>query len=285
MILKGIKIYSEKTIKDRVMLSEGTCLTKKVNNVLLDKPVFIPTGNWRLPNVSEKKILQKRWHSKFEYNQINILKLDRITKRTLQQVGFQFCSSSDEVNYLLKSNEWNEAKNSLILFANKYMSRNSILIDSRVSFKRGGLRSTTQDNPKTGQYNGLHLDSSKQYNFLSERETASNRICFNMGKYPRHLCFINLDLKRIFNYSNDANNFSSLTGADYSFIWKFLKENCQYPVIRVKVEPFEAYIAPTENIIHDGDSEGILTFDIVFTLWSKYYYNPSYYQIIKNIKL
>ena len=32
----------------------------------------------------------------------------------------------------------------------------------------------------------------------------------------------------------------------------FLTKYPNYPVFRIKIEPGEAYIAPTENIIHDG---------------------------------
>ena len=46
----------------------------------------------------------------------------------------------------------------------------------------------------------------------------------------------------------------------------FFKEFSSYPVIRIKLNPGEAYIAPTDNIIHDGSSLGQLRHDMNLTI-------------------
>jgi len=37
----------------------------------------------------------------------------------------------------------------------------------------------------------------------------------------------------------------------------FMSTFPNYPVVRVRLRPGEAYIAPTENILHDGSSAGV----------------------------
>lgn len=44
----------------------------------------------------------------------------------------------------------------------------------------------------------------------------------------------------------------------------FFKTNRQYPVLKVKVKPYEGYITPTENIIYDGSTTGSNTSEISF---------------------
>jgi hypothetical protein len=44
-------------------------------------------------------------------------------------------------------------------------------------------------------------------------------------------------------------------------IHAFLHKFPEYPVVRLAVLPGEAYIAPTENMIHDGTTEGMRVLD------------------------
>ena len=49
----------------------------------------------------------------------------------------------------------------------------------------------------------------------------------------------------------------------------FLQKYPEYPVIKLRVAPDEAYIAPTENIIHDGCTFGKKFFDVSLTIRGK----------------
>ena len=44
--------------------------------------------------------------------------------------------------------------------------------------------------------------------------------------------------------------------------------------MRVVVRPGEAYIAPTEDVIHDGDTEAITTADVALTLLGRFRPKP-----------
>ena len=113
-------------------------------------------------------------------------------------------------------------------------------------------KDTVTTDPHTRQFIGLHVDSWDRLP-IADRRNASNRICVNVGHSPRYFLFVNRSLAAI----ESALGFDQLnvTGANPTEIARsFLCRFPNYPVLRIQVDPDEAYIAPTENIIHDGSS-------------------------------
>jgi hypothetical protein len=54
---------------------------------------------------------------------------------------------------------------------------------------------------------------------------------------------------------------------DYTGLGRlFMDKYPQFPVVRCRLAPNEAYIAPTENLVHDGSSEGQVDADGKFTI-------------------
>jgi hypothetical protein len=47
-----------------------------------------------------------------------------------------------------------------------------------------------------------------------------------------------------------------------------------YPVVRVRIHPGEAYVAPTENILHDGSSIDMNAMDITFSIRGRFSLSP-----------
>lgn len=103
---------------------------------------------------------------------------------------------------------------------------------------------------------GLHLDS-WDYLPFRRRHQARNRICINLGSEVRYFLMINLTLKQIFDELNlvDPDDIYQ----DYRGVRlpnQFMQAFPDYPVVRLAVHPGEAYIAPTENFIHDATTIG-----------------------------
>ena len=125
---------------------------------------------------------------------------------------------------------------------------------------------TVTINHHIGRYNGLHVDLWDQSG-LSSRHRASNRICLNIGKEPRYLMFLPLSLMDI------AATVSREMGPNwqmpkrYTVIGReFMKRFPDMPAVRCRIAPGEAYIAPTENLVHDGSSIGQTHADEQFTI-------------------
>jgi hypothetical protein len=99
------------------------------------------------------------------------------------------------------------------------------------------------------------------------RRFSPNRLCLNMGLEDRYFLFVNLSLHQIDCMLKEqaiVYREEPRTSPLRAFRTAFMSRSPRYPVIKLRVRPGEGYIAPTENIIHDGCSVGQRTFDIPF---------------------
>ena len=128
-----------------------------------------------------------------------------------------------------------------------------------------GLTTTTFDR-RSECYIGLHLDSWDKLP-LTKRAEASNRLCINKGRGDRFLMFLNLSIRQILDLVTTSSQETSVGKyGDPDVGNALMKRFPSYPVVRVRIRPGEAYIAPTENIIHDGSTEGNKHADVQLTL-------------------
>jgi hypothetical protein len=99
---------------------------------------------------------------------------------------------------------------------------------------------------------GLHIDSWDK-SLLYERSSSSNRVSVNIGEEDRFFLFLNLTLAGMAHYLNINVNPLNMIVPD-KVATNFMTKYPDYPIIRVRIRPGEAYIAPTENIIHDAST-------------------------------
>ena len=127
----------------------------------------------------------------------------------------------------------------------------------------GSLLTTTLD-PGDEKRQGLHVDSWSKRGPL-DRATAPNRICVNLGTSPRWLLLLDLGLDQI------AGLMSSVPVDNPTDIARaFLALHPTYPVLAVEVHPGEAYVAATENLVHDGSSVGSGAPDVTMTVLGEF---------------
>ena len=132
-----------------------------------------------------------------------------------------------------------------------------------------GLETVT-NNKKTNKYIGLHLDSWDNLSLL-ERHLSTNRICINLSDESRYFLFLNLSIAQLFEISGSNENIiPDLLCLD------FMKNNPNYPIVKLELKPFEAYIAPTENIIHDATTENMQSDSFSFTYRGRFKLTPQY---------
>jgi hypothetical protein len=131
------------------------------------------------------------------------------------------------------------------------------------------LPTTTYD-PRTSQLIGLHVDSFYREP-LATRHLAPNRLCLNAGKEDRFLLFINLPLLEMRNILVRAGDTDPrVTGDSIDVGDVFMALFPDYPVLRLTIRPGEAYIAPTENVVHDSTTEGKTESDVTITLLGEF---------------
>jgi hypothetical protein len=119
----------------------------------------------------------------------------------------------------------------------------------------------------SGTLIGLHVDS---WDLLpvTEREASSNRVVMNLGRQPRRLLFCNCSLAGMRDLIATKAGAGDTPQEANALIALFMK-TFDVPIISVTIPPGFAYIGPTENMIHDGSTMGMDTFDMTFTIRGK----------------
>jgi hypothetical protein len=101
---------------------------------------------------------------------------------------------------------------------------------------------------------GLHFDRWDRLS-VDELEQSSNRISINLGPVDRHFIFLNQTASGMAAMLEREN---LQVARDVRAIGAaFMSAFPEYPIIRLRLRPGEAYIAPTENVLHDGSSAGV----------------------------
>jgi hypothetical protein len=110
-------------------------------------------------------------------------------------------------------------------------------------------------------YVGLHVDN---WDFLPvlERKKGRKLFCVNLGTQPRYFIYCNLTLSTI------VGKLRSLNTIDYSNIEpddiaiEFCQKFPNYPFLRFTLNPYQAYITPIQNMIHEGSTLGSSATDV-----------------------
>lgn len=108
---------------------------------------------------------------------------------------------------------------------------------------------TDRDDPARAASVGLHVDSWEGAS-LRSRDALRNRICVNLSRARRSFLFVDLTLDEM------MRTLDLPDGEDHAVTLftghAFLRRHPDHPVVRVALEPGEAYLAPTGQIVHDG---------------------------------
>jgi hypothetical protein len=127
---------------------------------------------------------------------------------------------------------------------------------------RGQDLETVSANPASGLRIGLHVDGWFRMP-VDRRAQAPVRLCANFGWNDRFLLFLNISVNQL--ASGEIGEFagrideqirkkSVLLKSPMILVREFLTAFPDYPIGRIRIRPGEAYLAPTENLAHDGSS-------------------------------
>jgi hypothetical protein len=125
---------------------------------------------------------------------------------------------------------------------------------------------TVTINRESGRFNGLHVDNWEGLGIKS-RHLAGNRICMNIGKSDRYLLFLPISLMDMAGFLEREMGPDWQAPRRYTEIGRqFLTRFPEVPTVRCRLAQGQAYIAPTENLMHDGSSLGQNEMDEQFTI-------------------
>jgi hypothetical protein len=251
---------------NRLQLSSGTqrvCVEHQ-QGTKYESGIFVPKDDWHAPSVVELALLEGTgacgttqdirvfavpgWLHQFLW--------DLDLSRLIEDPGF-----STTVDDPLFNNFCVEACGAL----------RTLGIPSRrltVRFQKGGGRSTTYD-PQFETFVGLHVDNFERRP-IDVRHSSFPRVVVNLGLQPRSFVFINLPLIDLLEPSGIPHGRESYQKYSWAYplAHRFMAAVPDYPAVRLLLQPGEGYVAPTQNLIHDGYMLGRNGVDVLLSAFA-----------------
>jgi hypothetical protein len=256
-LASGLKIYLDKGIRNRILLSDGVQRVDSLNGVECKSPTYIPKKPWRTPSREDLEVLFATKKDLSGHQTIGIVQLPRKLNKGFKKIDLSVCKNHSEVHSITGSTAYKTLLNDTINYYEQFATIKNSSIPHNIYMGEANLINNTF-NQKEKTFIGLHLDSFERNS--ETRDAARNRICINLGKQPRYLLFYNLQ----FDQMAQMCGMKTVGRNDnpYTMLYDFFERFNTYPVIKIQINPYEAYIAPTENMIHDGSTEGTTALDI-----------------------
>lgn len=257
---------------DRLALSNGT---RPVSSLTLSgyrDTAFVPRAPWRDASSQERRLLLA---AEPPVNIGGHITLVRAPDEVMAQFAtlrerIQRRDSVAEMRGWLDEHPCTTGCDAMLEFAQRYLrAEHPLMEEGSVACKASGLPTTTTDD--TGTYVGLHVDNWYRAQ-LGDRENAPNRISINLGVTARFFLYVNLPLAIIGALAVEQDPFDRRTrDTQHGLRGLFMSHFGSYPVVQVRLEPGEGYIAPTENLIHDGTTPGEKGHDVQFRVRGRFW--------------
>jgi hypothetical protein len=187
-----------------------------------------------------------------------VVKAPQNLQSAIEKLDLSALTSIEEFVEFVQNAPYQELQESLIAFLNRFRRREESYLRHSPVFSPAGLPTVTVG-PDGQNFLGLHLDSWYSLD-LATRNAAPNRISINLGRDDRYFLFLNLPMTEIVREVPVENRKLG------DVVTAYLARNPEFPVVKVRIAPGEAYIAPTENLIHDGCSLDKRAPDVHLTL-------------------
>lgn len=254
-LLKGINVLPNIDIES-IEINRGSVHHSAMEFAELDFPfrdnAFIPKSDWRKLDEHEKDLIISDQYQHSDYlsigklpeNLTDLIKSFDIHSLHEREVVFERLKENSEILEL-----FNEKLNS---FVEDLCPNTDTLEFHRLSVIPSGRYVTSINlNMDDFEYIGLHIDHSTVFN-IESAHASRNRMCINIGNEDRYLFVINLTLLQIKEMLSQVMDSNTLNVENISDC--FFKYFPDYPVLKIRQRPFEYYIAPTDNCIHDGST-------------------------------
>ena len=247
----NVRIYNlniRKQPQQFVRLSGGTVAAQEILTARYDQSARIPRSPWRPPAPDELSVLMTSLRPTDMSRTVVVLRVSDELVQILRQLDLH------EINTAYGFfGDGNDLQKLILSYLSDFCTFDGEIFFHRMISHPPGLPTVTK-NLQRNIFNGLHVDSWDSPPD-SNRSEAANRITINVGKSSRTFLFVNLsvdDMARALQQRQQSSELA-LTGTELGR--KFLEVFPDYPTVGVELAPSEAYIAPTDNIMHDASSE------------------------------
>jgi hypothetical protein len=266
----GVVLVSHAADPRRIRLSAGshTIAHAQIDPSRYKPDALVPRAPWRAPSEKEYSILTDPRRVAGPGSFVSIFRLEPELFEKLSAIGREAIGLPLYYDRPMFDGAQERAIELLVReLGVAYSEPNFIFRSEGVTLNRPGSPTATYD-LSDGRLLGLHLDNWSSVGLL-ERDEAYNRMCVNIGQETRQLLFINLPMRRIVEILSQFEPKAEAMNPD-SISRMFMARFPDYPVISVDVAPGDGYIAPTENVIHDGTTARMTSADMILTVLGRF---------------
>jgi hypothetical protein len=258
-----------RTCPDRLALSSGTQPASSLALSGYRDAAFVPRGPWREPSSQERRLLLAAEPPASIGGHIALVRApDEVMAHfAALRERLHGCGSVDELRAWLHEHPCSTGCDAVQEFARTYLRSEDPLMDEGAIICKA-TDSPTVSTDLAGTHVGLHVDNHYGAK-LSECTNTPNRISINLGVKARYFLYVNLPLATIAalvieQYPSDDRIRDAQHGVPHGLRHIFMSHFGSYPVVRVRLDPGEGYIAPNENVIHDATTLGEKAPDVQF---------------------
>lgn len=262
---KGLTVCSSlKTISEQLFVNSGTqAAAFNKGGLKYEDGAHIPKTDWRSLNQREERLLIAP-HAEVHYSKnIYIGAIPLKLQKLLEALKLYECVHPDEVRPKFKENEelTKKVTQTLRQFLIKCSSSQDFKYHriTRAIANRDTITCFYED--EKFFYIGLHIDRSTLYDIHTAHKSG-NRISINLSQETRTLIFLNLTLIQIFNLLKKKIDTKETVIDPDNIVHYFFKHYPDYPAIKVELKPYQYYVAPTDNFMHDASTLGNKEIDI-----------------------
>lgn len=260
---------------DRIQLSSGTIAAAgaATSSGSYEEEAMIPRASWRSLTQADREAVIAQSCPKNYGNAVSVTRISSELLEPFQSLRDAAAEyrSVEKLSRIIASENCRKATHEIIGYVQQNFQRVAIddnwsELEGHITVKAPGLP-TVSVHPDTGAFVGLHVDSWYNSPSLERRFQAPNRMCVNLGFEDRFFLFLNIPIGEMDTLVKgmDERPACSYPGAT-PVAREFMRSFPSYPVVRVRIAPGEAYIAPTENIAHDGSSSDMSAMDVTLSL-------------------
>jgi len=289
LLKKGISIINSlRQQQDAVSINSGICYADQViiPEVSFSKVKFTPQfqegavlakTDWRPLTPMEWNVLQPG-QKVTDYNTVFLGDLPDSLIQKFKGLLLLESEKVEDIYYTFRKNESlaKELNDTLNTFLNSMANNKPFKFRCfGVSFPNllsvsGEFRRLPKNHAPTDvQYIGFHNDCTEEMSIYTAHRFG-NRISINFGREAREFLLVNLSLIQAYNMVK-AKSPKSISKTDLVTLPKiFFDLFPDYPILRVKLEPYQYYIAPTDNCFHDGRTLGNTAFDMTMIFFGAF---------------